>query len=115
MKRVTKPPRPPAFVDATPEISDFIQGLDPVSYEWKIIDKARKALWENLFVGDQVENYKIPKYYHRKLRIHNLYHLDIDSQSHIMYTINTDQRGMGVSVIEIFLDHKSYDRRMGYG
>ena len=112
---MTKPPQPPAFINATPEIKAFIEGLSPEDYLSKIINEAKRKLRENMFVGEPVEKKKFPKCYIQKHSINNLHHLDLDRKRRLTYTLITNDQGVGVVILEIFQTHKEYDRRMGYG
>ena len=80
----------------------------------RIIDKAFDSLQNNLFAGDRIKKEQIPQYYIEKYCINNLYRLRLDKIRRLCYTLIADEEGSKIVVLEIFLDHKSYDRRFGY-
>jgi hypothetical protein len=47
-------------------------------------------------------------------RNHNLYRLKLDRKRRCCYTIVANHEGLKVIVLEVFPDHKSYNRRFGY-
>ena len=80
----------------------------------KTIDRGLEALKENMFAGEIIRKSQIPKYYVRKFGINNLYRLKLNRKRRCCYTIVADQEGFKVIVLEVFPDHKSYNRRFGY-
>lgn len=46
--------------------------------------------------------------------MNNLYRLRLDRKRRLTYTILSDEEGIKVVILEVFPDHKSYDRRFGY-
>jgi hypothetical protein len=80
----------------------------------RIIDKGFDTLQNNMFAGDRIKKERIPKYYIEKYGINNLYRLRLDKIRRLCYTLIANEEGSKVVIIEIFLDHKSYDRRFGY-
>lgn len=53
---------------------------------------------------------KIPKYNY----LNNLWRYELDKERRACYTIISDANVLTVIIIEIFLDHKSYEQRFGY-
>ena len=104
----------PSSVNATPEIADVISNLEKGSYLDKIISKAKRKLEENMFAGNNFQKKKIPKYYIENYGIYNLYVLDLDSKSRLIYTLIANGVGVSVNILEIFVDHKEYEKRFGY-
>jgi hypothetical protein len=80
----------------------------------KAIDKGLDALKENIFAGEIIKKKQIPKYYIKKFGVNNLYRLKLDRKRRCCYTIVADHEGLKVIVLEVFPDHKSYNRRFGY-
>lgn len=80
----------------------------------KAIDRGLEALKENMFAGEMMRKSQIPKYYVREFGINNLYRLKLNGKRRCCYTIVADQEGFKVIVLEVFPDHKSYNRRFGY-
>jgi len=104
----------PSSVRATPEVADFISRLKKGSYIDKIINNAIETLKENMFVGENVQKKKIPECYIEKYDLYNLYVMDLDSSRRLTYTLIFDGAGVSVNILEIFLDHKQYEKRFGY-
>lgn len=80
----------------------------------KAIDRGLEALKENMFAGEIIRKSLIPKYYAREFGVNNLFGLKLDRKRRCCYTIVADQEGLKVIVLEVFPDHKSYNRRFGY-
>ena len=67
-----------------------------------------------MFVGESIQKQQIPKYYVDKYGVNNLYRLRLDRARRLCYTLVSDEEGVKVVVLEVFPDHKSYNRRFGY-
>ena len=80
----------------------------------KAIDRGIEALKENMFTGEMIRKSQIPKHYVSKFGVNNLFRLKLDRERRCCYTIAADREGLEVVVLEVFPDHKSYDRRFGY-
>ena len=80
----------------------------------RLIDKGFDILQNNMFTGDRIKKEQIPKYYIDKYNINNLYRLRLDKIRRLCYTLIADEEGSKIVILEIFLEHKSYDRRFGY-
>lgn len=104
----------PSSINAVPEVADFISKLEKGSHPDKIINKALTKLGHDVCAGEPVQKRKIPKFYIKKYGIHNLYVLDLDSSSRLTYTLLFDGAGVSIHILEIFLNHKKYERRFGY-
>ena len=74
------------------------------------IRKGRDILTSNMYAGAQIPKRQIPKYYVRENGVNNLYVLRLDYVKRLCYMLTESN----VGVKEIFLDHKSYNRRFGY-
>jgi len=68
-----------------------------------------------MFAGQPVQRKKFPKCYIDKHEIRNLYVLNLDSSRRLTYTLLFDGVGVSVNILEIFLSHKEYEKRFGYG
>ena len=79
----------------------------------KIINHGLDVLKENMFVGERIERRKFPRYYVQKFGINNLYKLNLDLRTRLIYTLVAEETGVAVVVLEI-LDHKKYEERFGY-
>jgi len=74
--------------------------LDTLRERWDAGDHIRRSMWprQQAYSG-----------------ITNLWRYDLDREMRATYTIRSAPDGrIKVEVIEIFEDHKSYDKRMGY-
>ena len=105
--------RAPSSVKAVKELAEFIKSLRKGSYLEKIIRKGIATLKENMFAGKKIEKRKFPKYYIAKYGIRNLYKMNLDAHTRLIYTLVSEKTGVAVIVLEI-LDHKQYERRFGY-
>ena len=80
----------------------------------RAIDKGLDILKKDVFAGEQIKKQQIPKYYVDKYGVNNLYRLRLDKARRLSYTIVAGEEGIKVVVLEVFPDHKSYDKRFGY-
>jgi hypothetical protein len=71
------------------------------------------VLCERPDAGDHIQRSRWPRERHY-LGVNNLWRFEIDRQMRGAYTIKSEGGALTVLVIEIFLDHKSYERRFGY-
>ena len=78
------------------------------------MEKAKNTLYGNIFAGSQVEKDKIPHYYIEKYGISNLFVFRLDSGRRLIYSLIADANGISVNIIEVFLNHKQYEKRFGY-
>lgn len=67
-----------------------------------------------MFAGEIIRKRWIPKYYVKKFGVNNPYRLKLNRKRRCCYIIAADQEGFKVIVLEVFPDHKSYNRRFGY-
>lgn len=105
----------PSSVNATPEVADFISKLEKGSHLDRIINRAKGKLWNNILAGQPVQRKKFPKCYIDKYEIRNLYVMNLDSSRRLTYTLLFDGVGVSLNILEIFLSHKEYEKRFGYG
>jgi len=96
------------------KVNELYSSLDEEDAFKKAIDKGLDTLKGNMFAGEIIRKKQIPKYYINKFGINNLYRLKLDRKRRCCYTIIADQEGFKVIVLEVFPDHKSYNRRFGY-
>jgi len=107
-------PKKASSVYATPEVAKFISKLPKGGELWNLCRKALAALSDNIFAGAQVEKSKIPKYYVEKYALTNISVFRLDASRRLIYTWVGDSKGVSVNILEIFLDHKQYEKRFGY-
>jgi len=96
------------------EVNEVYSSLGEKDDFKKAIDRGLEALKENMFAGDIIRKSLIPKYYVREFGVNNLYRLKLDKKRRCCYTIVADKQGFKVIVLEVFPDHKSYNKRFGY-
>jgi hypothetical protein len=96
------------------ELNELYVNLREGTQLKRILDNAFDLLQNNMFAGDRIKKEQIPKYYIEKYDINNLYRLRLDKIRRLCYTLVADEEGSKIVILEIFLDHKSYDRRFGY-
>lgn len=101
-------------VNAVPEVAMFIAGLPKGSDLWLLCKKALDALSENIFAGVLVEKSRIPRFYIEKYGVTNVSVLRLDASRRLIYTWIGEASGVSVNILEIFLDHKQYEKRFGY-
>lgn len=107
-------PRKASSVKAIPEVAELILRLPKNSELSNLCKKALIALSDNIFAGTQVEKSKIPKFYVEKYAVTNINVYRLDASRRLVYTWIADSSGVSVNIIEIFLDHKQYEKRFGY-
>jgi len=106
--------RQASSINATPETAEFIAKLPKDGELRKLCRKALVALSDNIFAGTQIEKKRIPKFYIEKYGVTNLSVFKLDASHRLIYTWIADANGISVNIIEIFLDHKQYEKRFGY-
>ena len=106
--------RPPTGVYLEESVEELYLSLREGSELKKAIDRGLDILKENMLAGDSVRKKQIPQYYRDRFSVNNLYRLRLDRKRRLTYTILSDEEGKKVVILEVFPDHKSYDRRFGY-
>lgn len=104
----------PVAVFLERKVNEIYSSLSEEGDFKKTIDKGLDALKESMFAGEIIKKKQIPKYYIKKFGVNNLYRLKLDKRRRFCYTIVGDQEGLKLIVLEVFPDHKSYNRRFGY-
>ncbi len=106
--------RAPVAVLLDPEVYELYSGLREEDEFRRAIDKGLDVLKSDMLAGVKIKKQQIPKYYIDRHGVNNLYRLHLDKARRLCYTLVGDREGMNVVVLEVFPDHKSYDRRFGY-
>jgi len=106
--------RAPVAVFLERKVNEIYSSLGEEDGFKKAIDEGLDALKENMLAGEIIRKKQIPKYYIRKFGVNNLYRLKLNKRRRCCYTIVAAQEGLKVIVLEVFPDHKSYNRRFGY-
>lgn len=107
------PSKRPSCIKADREVAAFISSLNAGSYLLKIINAGLDVLKSNMLAGERIERKKFPKYYVQRAGVNNLYKLNVDARTRLIYTLVAEESGVAVVVLEI-LDHKKYEERFGY-
>lgn len=92
------------FYDATPKSSDL----------YREIDDALNLLKENHTCGQRIERKKWPECYVQAFDVNNLRRLELREGRRLIYTIYTKSDVIHCNVLEVFDNHKEYDKRFGY-
>ena len=90
------------------------KGNNEAKYLLKLIEKGIEKLRVDKEAGKRIKKGLIPSYYNSKYEVTNLWNLNLDSFWRMIYTIMGTDVKLMIIVLEV-LDHKSYDRRFGYG
>ncbi len=106
--------RVPVAILLEREVYDLYLSLSEGDDFKRAIDKGLGVLENDMFAGEQIKRRQIPRYYVDKYDVNNLYRLRLDRARRCCYTIVADYGGVKVIVLEVFPDHKSYERRFGY-
>jgi Txe/YoeB family toxin of Txe-Axe toxin-antitoxin module len=81
-------------------------------YEW--LSRAIDDLEKDAFSGIQIPKKLIPKAYIAKYEIDNLWKYNLPNAWRLIYSVARDEIVV-ISIIIEWFDHKSYERRFGYG
>lgn len=97
--------------------------LDPTCLDWtnslplgeirRKVEVMLDALKERVDAGEHIPKHLWPKHPAYD-GIRNLFRCEIDKRMRASYTIGREELKLIVRVIEIFPDHKSYERRFRY-
>ena len=79
-----------------------------------MIDKGLDRLKENVASGEKIQKTQWPPIYVKRDGVRNLWKLNLSKQARLIYTVFGDSGGYSVLVLEVFLSHKSYNKRLGY-
>lgn len=78
------------------------------------IRNAIKNIKENIFTGDQIQKYRIPKEYIKKYKINNLWWYPLANAWRLVYSITNSSDIEVLAVIIKYCDHKEYERIFHY-
>ena len=104
----------PYEVTLESKLEEFYHGLDNEDSLKVAINKCIDALDESMFSREQIKKRQIPKYYVIRFGVTNLYRFRLDRARRASYTIVSMYGIIKVIVLEVFPDHKSYERRFHY-
>jgi len=106
--------RAPNAVFLERKVADLYSSLKEEDDLKIAVDRGLDSLKNDMFAGERIRRRQIPKYYVNKYGVNNLYRLRLNRTRRCCYTIVADEEGLKLVVLEVFPDHKSYDRRFGY-
>jgi len=85
---------------------------DKKLYRW--LNRAFDDLQKDAFCGIQIPRRLIPKEYIKKYQIDNLWKYNLPNAWRLLYSIARDEI-IVISIIIEWMNHKTYERRLGYG
>lgn len=98
----------------SPKFMKFLNSLLKSSALYKEIDDALVLLKENYTRGQRIEQQKWPQCYVQAFDVNNLRRFELRKGKRLIYTIYTKSDVLYCNVLEIFNNHKEYDKRFGY-
>jgi hypothetical protein len=108
--------KPADDVGITPDIASTL-GENRNTPEWEMILDMCAKLKENRLAGESIRKSQIPKFYKNRYDVTNLYRYELSKTMRACYTLQPIELGkpeIVAMIVEVFWDHKSYDRRFGY-
>ena len=100
-------------VSVSRELFEFL-GEDRTTQAWKMVLEMSHVLKEDRLAGDCIEKNKIPRYYKDLYGVNNLYRFQLSGEMRACYSLQKVEAGICAVILEVFMDHKAYDRRFGY-
>jgi len=91
----------------------IFSSLDKNSALFKDVQEAIANLKNNVIVGERIKFEQIPKYYKKRHRIDNAFHVYLPKGMRLIYTI-TNYQGRRTAFLMELSDHKRYERRFKY-
>lgn len=85
---------------------------DKKLYKW--LNRAFDDLQKDAFSGIQIPRRLIPKEYIKKYKIDNLWKYNLPNAWRLLYSVARDEI-IVISIIIEWMNHKTYERRLGYG
>ncbi|HZY47053.1 MAG TPA: hypothetical protein VFE96_04575 [Candidatus Bathyarchaeia archaeon] len=102
-------------VKGSEEFARIYRRLKPGSYEKRTVDSAMDKLKQNMMAGDKIQRPQWPPYYVKRYGIGNLWKFNMSKGARLVYTVLSENGRWVVVVLEMFLTHKEYEKRFGYG
>jgi len=87
--------------------------LDKNSALFKGVQDVINSLKNNVIVGERIKFERIPRYYKKRHRIDNAFHVYLPKGMRLIYTI-TNYQGRKTAFLMEISDHKRYERRFKY-
>lgn len=101
-------------VMGSPKFMKFYDTLSKTTDIYREIDDALTLLKENYTHGQRIEHEKWPQCYVQAFDVNNLRRFELREDRRLIYTIYTKSDVIQCNVLEIFDNHKEYDKRFGY-
>ena len=106
---------PASQVKGSDEFYRVYRNLQRGSVEKRMVDSALDKLKQNMMAGDKIQRPQWPPYYMRRYSINNLWKYNMSKSSRLIYTLLSENGRWMVVVLEMFMTHKEYEKRFGYG
>lgn len=98
----------------SPKFMKFFSSLSKTSDLYREIDDTLTLLKENYTRGQRIEREKWPQCYVQAFDVNNLRRFELREGRRLIHTIYTKSDVIQCNVLEIFDNHKEYDKRFGY-
>jgi hypothetical protein len=92
----------------------FYDSLDTSDQLFLEIDSVFDLLKQKHDLGNRIRQQIWPKCYVDAFDVTNLFRLQLNSGKRMIYTVYTISGTVHCNVLEIFLNHKEYEKRFGY-
>jgi len=99
------------------DIEDFnpvFMGLNRNSAVFKDVQGVIENLHNDVTPGERIKYELIPKYYKTRHDIDNAFHVYLPRGMRLIYSITIFQGEKTAFLMELFVDHKSYERRFKF-
>lgn len=93
---------------------EYYGTLPKSSKLYREIDNALDLLKEDPLCGNRIQHSKWPKCYVKAFNIQTLFRFELREGKRLIYTIYAKKEIRYCNVLEIFHNHKEYDKRFGY-
>jgi len=110
---MSRPRIPADEVSLSRELFEVL-GEDRGTRAWEMVLEMGRVLREDRLAGDCIEKNRIPRYYRDLYGVNNLYRYQFSGGMRACYTLQRVEAGICAVILELFMDHKAYDRRFGY-
>jgi hypothetical protein len=98
----------------SPKFMKLYDSIPKASDLYREIDNALTLLKENYMRGQRIEREKWPQCYVQAFDVNNLRRFELREGRRLIYTIYTKSDTIQCNVLEVFDNHKEYDKRFGY-
>ncbi len=98
----------------SPKFMEFYGALSKSSDLYKEIDNALDLLKEDPDRGDRIQRDRWPKCYVQAFNVQTLFRFELREGRRLIYTVYIKNEIGYCNILEIFSNHKEYDKRFGY-